>query len=177
LNTARSRTRASLGYPGDKYEMGLAAIAHALADALWERRVPVFAREHGMTQSHQFAVEAGLYGGGQGAAKLLARANMLSCGIGVPVPPVAGDTNGLRLGTPEIVRWDGRGGHGGGGWICRRCAGGETRGGGEATRRDGVSGAVHKAEVCAVGWACATGRATPGSSPGAWIASSLRSSQ
>jgi glycine hydroxymethyltransferase len=67
--------------------------------------LPVFAREQGTTQSHQFAVEAGRYGGGQAASKLLARANILSCGIGLPVAAVAGDTNGLRIGTPEIVRW------------------------------------------------------------------------
>ena len=29
---------------------------------------------------------------------------MLSCGIGLPVAEVPGDVNGLRLGTPEIVR-------------------------------------------------------------------------
>ncbi|MBV8458009.1 MAG: hypothetical protein JO122_15490 [Acetobacteraceae bacterium] len=45
---------------------------------------------------------------------------------------------------------------------------------GDGTGRDGISGAVHAAAVCAVG--CATKR-TPGSSLGAWIASSLRSSQ
>ena len=44
------------------------------------------------------------YGGGQAAAKLLRRANVLSCGIGLPIAPVAGDLNGLRFGTPEIVR-------------------------------------------------------------------------
>ncbi len=90
---------------GQAYAAEMAATAHALAEALSARGVPVFARQQGMTQSHQFAVEAGRYGGGQAAAKLLARANILSCGIGLPVMPVAGDTNGLRIGTPEIVRW------------------------------------------------------------------------
>ena len=33
------------------------------------------------------------------------KANILSCGIGLPIEPVNGDMNGLRLGTPEIVRW------------------------------------------------------------------------
>ncbi|MCP4008264.1 MAG: serine hydroxymethyltransferase, partial [Proteobacteria bacterium] len=28
----------------------------------------------------------------------------LSCGIGLPLPEVSGDMNGLRFGTPEIVR-------------------------------------------------------------------------
>ncbi len=29
----------------------------------------------------------------------------LACGIGLPIDPVHGDMNGLRLGTPELVRW------------------------------------------------------------------------
>jgi len=45
------------------------------------------------------------HGGGQAAAKKLRRANVLSCGIGLPIAPVDGDLNGLRMGTPEIVRW------------------------------------------------------------------------
>ena len=65
----------------------------------------MFARDRGMTTSHQFAVEAGTFGGGQTAAKLLRQANILSCGIGLPIAPVDGDANGLRIGTPEIVRW------------------------------------------------------------------------
>jgi glycine hydroxymethyltransferase len=34
----------------------------------------------------------------------LRQANLLACGIGLPTDPVAGDVNGLRLGTPELVR-------------------------------------------------------------------------
>ena len=37
-------------------------------------------------------------------ARRLRRANLLSCGIGLPLAPVAGDVNGLRIGTPELVR-------------------------------------------------------------------------
>jgi glycine hydroxymethyltransferase len=90
---------------GREYAATMAATAHALAEALVQRGVPVFARDRGMTSSHQFAIEAARYGGGQAAAKLLRKANILSCGIGLPIEPVAGDTNGLRIGTPEIVRW------------------------------------------------------------------------
>ncbi len=90
---------------GHDYAAMMAATAKALAEALAERQVPVFARERGMTQSHQFAIEAAAYGGGQAAAKRLRAANILSCGIGLPLPEVAGDVNGLRLGTPEIVRF------------------------------------------------------------------------
>ena len=34
----------------------------------------------------------------------LRKANMLMCGIGLPINEVQGDLNGLRIGTPEIVR-------------------------------------------------------------------------
>lgn len=90
---------------GRDYAAMMAATAKALAQALAERQVPVFARERGMTTSHQFAIEAAAYGGGQAAAKRLRAANILSCGIGLPLAEVPGDVNGLRLGTPEIVRF------------------------------------------------------------------------
>jgi glycine hydroxymethyltransferase len=90
---------------GRGYAAKMGETARALAQALQERGVPVFARERGMTTSHQFAVEAAAFGGGQTAAKLLRQANVLACGIGLPIDPVEGDINGLRIGTPEIVRW------------------------------------------------------------------------
>ncbi len=90
---------------GRAYAQMMAQTAKALADALVERQVPVFARDRGTTTSHQFAIEAAPHGGGQAAAKRLREANILSCGIGLPIAPVAGDVNGLRLGTPEIVRF------------------------------------------------------------------------
>jgi glycine hydroxymethyltransferase len=90
---------------GRAYAAAMAMTAHALAEALQAKGVSVFARDRGMTTSHQLAVEAGAFGGGQTAAKLLRQANILSCGIGLPIAPVDGDANGLRIGTPEIVRW------------------------------------------------------------------------
>jgi glycine hydroxymethyltransferase len=90
---------------GPAYAAAMAATAKALAEALVARGVPVFAKDRGLTTSHQFAVEAASCGGGQRAARLLRQANILSCGIGLPIAPVEGDANGLRLGTPEIVRW------------------------------------------------------------------------
>lgn len=90
---------------GRAYAATMAKTAKALAEALAERQVPVYARDRGFTTSHQFAIEAGPYGGGQAAAKRLREVNILSCGIGLPLPEVAGDVNGLRLGTPEIVRF------------------------------------------------------------------------
>ena len=29
----------------------------------------------------------------------------MACGIGLPAAAIDGDVNGLRMGTPEIVRW------------------------------------------------------------------------
>jgi len=59
----------------------------------------------GLTESHHLALHAAPFGGGQRAAKRLAQANVLLCGIGLPIEPVEGDLNGIRLGTQEITRW------------------------------------------------------------------------
>jgi glycine hydroxymethyltransferase len=67
--------------------------------------MPVFAADRGHTQSHQFAIEAAAFGGGQAASKTLRKAGFLACGIGLPIAEVPGDLNGLRIGTPELVRW------------------------------------------------------------------------
>ena len=67
--------------------------------------MPVFKGAGGFTNSHQFALKAEKFGGGQAASKKLRKANLLVSGIGLPIPPVAGDLNGIRVGTPEIVRW------------------------------------------------------------------------
>ena len=72
--------------------------------ALAVEGLPVFAAERGHTASHQFAVEAAAFGGGQAASKALRKAGFLACGIGLPIAEVPGDMNGLRIGTPELVR-------------------------------------------------------------------------
>ncbi|MDZ4393972.1 MAG: serine hydroxymethyltransferase, partial [Cypionkella sp.] len=56
------------------------------------------------TQSHQFAIKAAGFGGGQTASKTLRKAGFLACGIGLPIAEVPNDLNGLRIGTPELVR-------------------------------------------------------------------------
>ena len=90
---------------GADYARAMQATAKALAEALaTEHGLPVFARERGATTSHQLAIEAARWGGGQTAARKLEAARLLSCGIGLPIEEVPGDINGLRLGTPEIVR-------------------------------------------------------------------------
>ncbi len=90
---------------GADYAATMVATAQALAAGLDARDVPVFARARDFTASHQFALEAARWGGGQRTARRLASAGFLACGIGLPLPAVAGDLNGLRIGTPEIVRW------------------------------------------------------------------------
>jgi len=90
---------------GKTYAAKMIAVARTFAAALDAEGLPVFAKEKGFTRSHQFAVEAAAWGGGQSAAKKLRRAGFLACGIGLPLAPVEGDVNGLRIGTPELVRW------------------------------------------------------------------------
>lgn len=90
---------------GAAYAEAMISLARAFADALSSRGLPLFRTGAGPTQSHQFALEAAPFGGGQAASKTLRRAGFLACGIGLPIAPVDGDMNGLRLGTPELVRW------------------------------------------------------------------------
>ena len=90
---------------GPAYAAEMVTVAQALAQALAAEGLPVFAADKGFTTSHQFAIEAARFGGGQAASKTLRKAGFLACGIGLPIDPVAGDMNGLRIGTPELVRW------------------------------------------------------------------------
>ncbi len=90
---------------GKAYAAEMVRMARALAQALTDEGLPVFAAGRGATTSHQFAVLAEGFGGGQAASKTLRKAGFLACGIGLPVPEVPGDMNGLRIGTPELVRW------------------------------------------------------------------------
>jgi glycine hydroxymethyltransferase len=89
---------------GADYAGKMISVAQALAAALEAEGLPVFAAARGATASHQFAVEAAGFGGGQAASQTLRRAGFLACGIGLPVAEVRGDLNGLRIGTPELVR-------------------------------------------------------------------------
>jgi glycine hydroxymethyltransferase len=89
---------------GREYATAMIETAARLADELAAAGLPVFAGAGGRTRSHQFALRAHAWGGGQHAAKRLRRANLLACGIGLPDTPVDGDMNGLRMGTPEVAR-------------------------------------------------------------------------
>lgn len=89
---------------GRPYAQAMVDLAQALARELQTRGIPIFAASRGMTTSHQFAIVAAPFGGGQTAAKTLRKAGFLACGIGLPIAPVPGDLNGLRIGTPELTR-------------------------------------------------------------------------
>ncbi len=89
---------------GKAYAEAMVALASALSGALIREGMPVFAADRGCTNSHQFALEAARFGGGHAAAKTLRKAGFLASGIGLPIAEVAGDMNGLRIGTPELAR-------------------------------------------------------------------------
>jgi glycine hydroxymethyltransferase len=87
---------------GPAYATAMTTTAAALAEALAGSGLPVYSTEQGYTTSHQFAVDATQWNGGHQASLTLRDANILACAIGLP----GGDEwSGLRLGTPEIVRW------------------------------------------------------------------------
>ncbi|MCQ2003473.1 serine hydroxymethyltransferase [Rhizobium sp. NRK18] len=90
---------------GQAYAAEMIRMSMALAESLAQEGLPVFAGADGYTRSHQFAIEAAEFGGGQAASKTLRRAGFLACGIGLPIADVKGDMNGLRIGTPELTRW------------------------------------------------------------------------
>jgi glycine hydroxymethyltransferase len=89
---------------GRAYARAMVDTARALAAHLAAAGLPVFSCGQVVTTSHQFAVEAAAYRGGQAASRRLRRANLLACGIGLPVADVPGDVNGIRFGTPELAR-------------------------------------------------------------------------
>ena len=89
---------------GREYAQMMVKTSQALAANLQALGVNIYAAEKGFTTSHQFAILAAPYGGGQRAAKKMGDSGLLACGIGLPTAPVEGDLNGLRIGTPEIVR-------------------------------------------------------------------------
>ncbi|MGB0867870.1 MAG: serine hydroxymethyltransferase [Granulosicoccaceae bacterium] len=90
---------------GRDYAKAMCDTASALRTACAEQDLPVFSLANNATPSHQFALEAARFGGGQHMATKLRQANILTCGIGLPIAEVSGDMNGLRIGTPELPRW------------------------------------------------------------------------
>ncbi|WP_224814699.1 serine hydroxymethyltransferase [Hasllibacter sp. MH4015] len=104
-SAALARTLLDWRDHGPAYAAEMLRVAHELAKALKSRQVPVFETAEGPTRSHQFAIAAHEWGGGQAASKHLYRAGLIACGIGLPMAEISGDMNGLRIGTPELVRW------------------------------------------------------------------------
>lgn len=90
---------------GKDYARMMIKVAQSLANELVKLDIPIFASDKGITTSHQFALIAKDFKGGQAMAKKLRKANILTCGIGLPIETIEGDMNGLRMGTPEIVRF------------------------------------------------------------------------
>lgn len=101
---ALAMTLADWQVAGHSYAQAMTSTAAALAEALLSRGVPVFRVNETPTTSHQFAIEAHRYHGGQTAAARLRQANLLVSGIGLPIDEVPGDLNGIRIGTPEVAR-------------------------------------------------------------------------
>jgi glycine hydroxymethyltransferase len=87
---------------GRAYAEAMVSHASALARAMADLGLPVFTTPLGPTTSHQFAIDAGRWGGGHAAALRLREANLLTCAIGLPD---RAEMSGLRFGTPEVVRW------------------------------------------------------------------------
>jgi glycine hydroxymethyltransferase len=91
---------------GPAYASMCIANAQALGGALHDQGCDVHqVPGRGYTESHHLAIRASKYGGGGAAANRLAAANLLTAGIGLPIPSVPGDYNGIRIGTQEITRW------------------------------------------------------------------------
>ncbi|WP_435141162.1 serine hydroxymethyltransferase [Pseudopelagicola sp. nBUS_19] len=90
---------------GQAYASTMIDMAITLGDALKAEGIDLFETRDGPTRSHQLAVLAAPLGGGQNASKALREAGFLASGIGLPLPAIEGDLNGLRFGTPELARW------------------------------------------------------------------------
>lgn len=90
---------------GADYARTMVDVSKALARALFDKGIPVFAAPLGFTDSHQFAICAAPFGGGKAASKRLYKSGFLTSGIGLPIETLDDEMNGLRLGTPELVRW------------------------------------------------------------------------
>ncbi len=90
---------------GAAYARAMIENARALGEALAREGVPVVAPAAAFpTRSHHLAIDARPFGGGTHASRAIEPANILTSGIGLPLPAVAGDFNGIRLGTQEVTR-------------------------------------------------------------------------
>ncbi len=92
---------------GPSYAKACIANAQSLASAMDKEGIAVFkpSGRDAFTQSQHVALNAIPYGGGNSASTLIEPANILFTSIGLPLPEVPGDANGIRIGTQEITRW------------------------------------------------------------------------
>ena len=90
---------------GAAYAAEVIALSNALARTLDIEGIPVFSGTEGFTKSYQSAMCAEAFVGAQSASKTLHKTGFLACGIGLPIPAVNGNMNGLRIGTPELFKW------------------------------------------------------------------------
>ncbi len=98
-------TLAGFSVYGGDYVAAMLANGSALASALAEHGLPVAAAEREYTETHHVALDARPFGGGDHAARRLARCAIHSSGIGLPGKEFPGDYNGLRFGVQEVTRW------------------------------------------------------------------------
>jgi glycine hydroxymethyltransferase len=93
---------------GKQYAEQIVTNAKALAQALYERGLPVLAEHKGFTESHQVVVDVTKYGLGGDMEKALEAANIIVNRQLIPGDIQAGrhyqNPGGLRLGTSEITR-------------------------------------------------------------------------
>lgn len=90
---------------GHDYAARTVETAQALAVALATEGFAVAGLPPSYTVTHHVAVDARRWDGGTRASRLLEPTNILATGIGLPLPDVSGDQNGLRLGSQELARW------------------------------------------------------------------------
>lgn len=89
---------------GAAYADRCLANATALASALDGEGFTVIAADRGWTASHHVAVDAGAFGGGDEAARLLAEGGVYLDSITLPGRPADEPPRGLRIGTQEVTR-------------------------------------------------------------------------
>ncbi|MEV4249094.1 aminotransferase class I/II-fold pyridoxal phosphate-dependent enzyme [Streptosporangium canum] len=89
---------------GPAYADRCIANARTLAAALEGEGFTVAASHLGWTVSHHVAVDAAAFGGGDGAARLLAEGGVYLSGIGLPDQAPGEPMRGLRIGTQEVTR-------------------------------------------------------------------------
>lgn len=90
---------------GTDYAKTMINVSQAFAVELQQQGIDVYTTAQCATESHQFAIRSHQYGGGQAASRHLRKAGFLVCGIGLPDDQFDNDLNGIRVGTPDIVRF------------------------------------------------------------------------